>query len=86
MDRVDSDKQKNLDVKVWKEYESILGATQDQKTEITYLERFQFYERAKKAYGNQLKKFIYHREVEIIYIIKILKSLIQLSIQEFDFL
>ena len=52
MDRVDGDKKKNLDVTVWKDYERILSETQDQKTEITYLERFQFYERAKKAYGN----------------------------------
>ena len=51
MDRVDSDKMKNLDVAVWKEYKRILDAVQDQKTEITYLERYQFYERAKKAYG-----------------------------------
>ena len=53
MDRVDSDKMKNLDVAVWKEYKRILDAVQDQKTEITYLERYQFYERAKKAYGTK---------------------------------
>ena len=51
MDRVDSDKKKNLDVKVWKEYQSVLDSTQENKTELTYIERFQFYERAKKAYG-----------------------------------
>jgi L-fucose mutarotase/ribose pyranase (RbsD/FucU family) len=54
MDRVDSDKKKNLDVAVWKDYNRILDAIQDQKTEITYLERYQFYERAKKAYGTKI--------------------------------
>lgn len=57
MDRVDSDKKKNLDVAVWKDYNRILDAIQDQKTEITYLERYQFYERAKKAYGTKKKFF-----------------------------
>ena len=50
MDRVDSDKKKNLEVKVWKEFQSILDSTQDTKIEPAFVERFQFYERAKKAY------------------------------------
>jgi L-fucose mutarotase len=51
MDRVDSDKAVNLEVKVWKEFENILMKTQGKKVEMKYVERFQFYEQAKKAYA-----------------------------------
>lgn len=51
MDRVDSDKKINLDVKVWKEYDQILKKTQDKPIEMKYVERFEFYEQAKKSYA-----------------------------------
>lgn len=51
MDRVDSDKAINLDVKVWKEYEKILAKTQDKPIKMKYVERFEFYEQAKKSYA-----------------------------------
>lgn len=49
MQRVDSDK--DLVVQVWPEYQKILDETQDKKTSMTYVERFQFYEQSKKAYA-----------------------------------
>ena len=52
MDRVESDKKANLEVKVWKEYADILKKQVPKMTiEPVYLERFEFYERAKKAYA-----------------------------------
>lgn len=51
MDRVDSDKAVNLDVKVWKEYEEILRKTQGKPVELKFVERFEFYEQAKKSYA-----------------------------------
>lgn len=51
MDRVDSDKAKDFEVVVWKEYERILQQTQRQTVGIKFLERFEFYEQAKKAYA-----------------------------------
>jgi L-fucose mutarotase len=51
MDRVDSDKAKNLQVPVWGEYRAILDRTQDTHVEPTFVERFQFYEQAKRAYA-----------------------------------
>ena len=51
MDRVESDKKANLEVKVWKEYEQILTKTQKKPVTPVYVERFAFYERAKKAYA-----------------------------------
>lgn len=51
MDRVESDKAKNLEVKVWKEYESILTKTQEKPVAIKFLDRFEFYEQAKNSYA-----------------------------------
>lgn len=51
MDRVDSDKAANLNVKVWKEYEQILESSQATPVKVKFVERFQFYEQAKKAYA-----------------------------------
>jgi L-fucose mutarotase len=51
MDRVDSDKQKNLIVTIYDDYQRILDSTQKENIKPVYLERFEFYERAKKAYA-----------------------------------
>jgi L-fucose mutarotase len=47
MDLVDSDKTKGLEVPIWNEYKQIVG--DDVKFEM--VERFQFYERAKKCFA-----------------------------------
>ncbi|KAM3863238.1 fucose mutarotase [Diretmus argenteus] len=49
MDLVDSDKQKCLDVPVWDTYTQLLKQAGVQ-THLEKVERFAFYERAKKAY------------------------------------
>jgi L-fucose mutarotase len=49
MAKVDVDK--DLNVEVWPQYEQILKKTQDKPVQIEYVERFAFYERAKKAYA-----------------------------------
>ena len=47
MDKTESDK--DLDVPIWKEYEKITSAHTDKKP--VFLERYEFYERAAKAYA-----------------------------------
>ena len=49
MERVESDR--NTPVEVWPQYESILKRTQDKSVAIEYVERFAFYEQAKKAFA-----------------------------------
>jgi L-fucose mutarotase len=51
MDLVDCDKAAKYEVKVWKEFESILNLTQEKKIEPSRIERFEFYEKSKKAYA-----------------------------------
>lgn len=51
MDRVDSDKAINLEVKVWKEFQQILDKMEGKHVQMKYLERFEFYEQAKKSYA-----------------------------------
>ena len=51
MDLVDSDKKAKLEVKVWKEFENVLNKTQAAEVKLKPVERFQFYEQAKKAYA-----------------------------------
>ena len=51
MDLVDSDKQAKLEVKVWPEFQSILDSTQERKVIPEKIERFKFYEQAKKSYA-----------------------------------
>ncbi|RNA19420.1 fucose mutarotase-like [Brachionus plicatilis] len=51
MDRVDSDKASNLIVKVWKEFDQILELSQGKEIKPKFVERFQFYEQAKRAYA-----------------------------------
>ena len=47
MDKTDSDR--DLDLPIWKEYRNIVADHTDR--EPVFLERFEFYERAKKAYA-----------------------------------
>ena len=51
MDLVDSDKQTGMVVPVWKEFQQILDKTQDKPIKPELIERFQFYERSKKAFA-----------------------------------
>ncbi len=51
MDLVDSDKAANYEVNIWKEYEKVLDSTQESKITPQYLERFEFYERSKRAFA-----------------------------------
>lgn len=51
MDRVESDKIANLNVKVWEEYDQILELSQGKPVKTKFVERFEFYEQAKKAYA-----------------------------------
>ena len=44
-------KKAKYEVKVWKDYQDILDRTQERKIQPEWVERFQFYERAKKAYA-----------------------------------
>ncbi|CAF1030208.1 unnamed protein product [Adineta steineri] len=47
MDLVDNDKKKGLDVPIWNEYKQIVG----NNVQFEMVERFQFYERAKKCFA-----------------------------------
>merc|ERR1711860_384996 len=51
MDMVNSDKNKGMEVAVWKDYQSIVDTAHGSHVEILAIERFEFYERAKKAYA-----------------------------------
>jgi L-fucose mutarotase len=51
MDLVDSDKEKGVEVKIWKEYQQILNNAEKHQVKLTLIPRFDFYERAKKAYA-----------------------------------
>jgi L-fucose mutarotase len=51
MDLVDSDKEKGLEVKVWKEYENVLEKAENKKVLLKLIPRFDFYERSKKAFA-----------------------------------
>ncbi len=48
MDRVDNDKKRNLHVPAYENLSAVAGKTPDQ---LKYIERFQFYEDAKKAFA-----------------------------------
>lgn len=50
MNLVPSDKAINFEVKAWKRYQEIIDMAEGKKVNLTFLERFEFYERAKKAY------------------------------------
>ena len=49
MEKMECDK--NLEIPVWKDYERIAAAGDKGFSKMTYIDRFEFYERAKKAYA-----------------------------------
>jgi L-fucose mutarotase len=51
MDLVDSDKAASYEVSVWKDFQNILDSTQECKITPKYVERFEFYERSKRAFA-----------------------------------
>lgn len=51
MDLVQSDKDKGLQVPVWKEYDQKIEAAEGKPVQLKLIPRFDFYERAKKAYA-----------------------------------
>uniref|UniRef100_A0A2C9LR88 L-fucose mutarotase n=1 Tax=Biomphalaria glabrata TaxID=6526 RepID=A0A2C9LR88_BIOGL len=51
MDLVDSDKAKSLKTPIWDSYQEILNKAEGKKIQIEFVERFDFYERAKKAFA-----------------------------------
>ena len=51
MDLVDSDKEKGIEVKIWKEYERVLNKAENHAVNFKLIPRFEFYERAKKAFA-----------------------------------
>ncbi len=42
---------KNMEIPVWKDYERIAAVGDKGFSKLTYIDRFEFYERAKKAYA-----------------------------------
>jgi L-fucose mutarotase len=54
MDLVDDDKKKGLDVPIWNEYKQIVG----NNVQFEMVERFQFYERAKKCFAVVRKSYM----------------------------
>ncbi len=42
---------KNMEIPVWKDYERIAAAGDKGFSKLTYIDRFEFYERSKKAYA-----------------------------------
>jgi L-fucose mutarotase len=53
MDLVDGDKKKGLDVPIWNEYKQIVG----NDVQFEMVERFAFYERAKKSFAVVRKSY-----------------------------
>lgn len=51
MSRVPDDVKRNLQVPVWSKYKEIIDAAEGKKINVEYVERYAFYERAKKAYA-----------------------------------
>ncbi|CAL1526127.1 unnamed protein product [Lymnaea stagnalis] len=51
MDLVASDKIKGLKTPIWDKYQEILNEAEGKQVNIEYVERFAFYERAKKAFA-----------------------------------
>ena len=49
MEKMECDK--NLEIPVWKDYERIAAAGDKGFKKMTYIDRFEFYDRAKKAYA-----------------------------------
>uniref|UniRef100_A0A0B7AH23 L-fucose mutarotase n=1 Tax=Arion vulgaris TaxID=1028688 RepID=A0A0B7AH23_9EUPU len=51
MDLVPSDRVKNFLTPIWDVYQPLLNKAENKHVDIEYVERFAFYERAKKAYA-----------------------------------
>lgn len=51
MDLVESDKAANYEVKVWKDFDRVLEKTQGAQVAPEFVERFEFYERSKRAFA-----------------------------------
>ncbi|KAK3094843.1 hypothetical protein FSP39_006947 [Pinctada imbricata] len=51
MDPVPSDKAAGIEIPVWKQYRQLVDKHEGEKTKIEYVERFAFYDRAKKAFA-----------------------------------
>lgn len=51
MDTTNSDKIAGLDVTIWDDYKRIWNQAHGKLVKVEYIERFAFYERAKKAYA-----------------------------------
>ncbi|XP_052101820.1 fucose mutarotase-like [Mytilus californianus] len=51
MDLVQSDKDRNLQTPVWSKYREIINKHESSKIQIEKVERFAFYEKAKKAFA-----------------------------------
>ncbi|XP_072026123.1 fucose mutarotase-like [Amphiura filiformis] len=51
MELVPSDKAKNLATPVWQTYQKLLNEAEGKQVKVDQIERFAFYERAKKAYA-----------------------------------
>ena len=49
MEKMECDK--NMEIPVWKDYERIAAAGDKGFSKLTFIDRFEFYERAKKAYA-----------------------------------
>ncbi|XP_048744741.1 fucose mutarotase-like isoform X2 [Ostrea edulis] len=51
MDPVQSDKDSHIQIPVWDKYREIINKQEGPHVEIEYVERFAFYDRAKRAYA-----------------------------------
>lgn len=51
MDRTERDKIRGVTVNIWDDYKRIWDQAHGKEVEIEYMERFRFYERAKKVYA-----------------------------------
>ena len=51
MDLVSSDKEKDMKVPIWDEYQKICNKAEDRHIDMYKMERFKFYERAKSAFA-----------------------------------
>ncbi|PIK33256.1 putative fucose mutarotase [Apostichopus japonicus] len=51
MELVQSDKDQGLETPVWTEYQKLIDEAEHKKIKMAQMERFAYYERAKKAYA-----------------------------------
>ena len=76
MDRVESDKVANYQVKVWKEFDEILELANGKPVKVQYVERFQFYEQAKKSYAIIQTGYIFTTQTTTVSFLQFISSLI----------